>query len=325
MYYTERHPHWGGLPTYEFPLLEEELPASLPAADAVAWRISTEGYFDVEMGEWARSFARFAQAVDLSRVRALLVGIWPEACVIETDGPNTEAMDALVAAAGRLPALRSLFVGDMNREDCEISWISHGDVTGLLTAFPQLEEFGVRGAQTLTFPPVSHAALRRLVIQTGGLPGEVVRGVAASDFPALEELDIWLGSAEYGADATVSDLEPVLTGARLPALRRLALRNSEIQDEIAAALASAPVVSRLTGLALSMGTLSDAGALALLAGQPLTHLSELDLHHHYLSEPAAERVRQELTSHGVRVDLSASAADRSEDEDEEYRYVAVAE
>ncbi|GAA4600549.1 hypothetical protein GCM10023195_00170 [Actinoallomurus liliacearum] len=37
-------------------------------------------------------------------------------------------------------------------------------------------------------------------------------------------------------------------------------------------MASAPVVARLEVLDLSMGTLSDDGATALLSGQPLTHL-----------------------------------------------------
>ncbi|MFQ3563027.1 STM4015 family protein [Streptomyces gramineus] len=321
MYLIDRHTQLGGLPAYSFPLLHEELPSSLPAAGSVAWRISVEGYYDVELGEWARTFARFSQAVDLTQVRALLVGIWPEAFVIDTDGPNTEAVDTLFAAADRLPALRSLFLGDMNREDCEISWIAHGDVTPLLRAFPQLEEFGVRGAESLQFTPTSHASLRRLVIETGGLPREVVRGVAASDFPALRELEIWFGSPTYGADTEVSDLEPILTGTRLPALRRLALRNSEIQDEIAAAVASAPVVAQLTALDLSLGTLSDEGASSLLEGRPLTHLSKLDLHHHFLSVSMAERLRRALAPHGVDVDLSG----REDDKTYGYRYTAVAE
>ncbi|MFJ9209450.1 STM4015 family protein [Streptomyces sp. NPDC102264] len=322
---VDRMSEWGGLPTFEFPLLEEELPASLPAADAVAWRISVEDYFEVELGEWAATFARFAEVVDLSRVQALLVGIWPQAAIPDDDKPNTEAIDALVAAADRLPALRALFVGDMMYQDCEISWIINSDVTPLLRAFPRLEEFGVRGGSSLAFPSQRHDALRRLIIETGGLPREVVRGVGESDFPALEELDIWLGDHSYGADTEMSDLEPFLTGSRLPALRRLALRNSEIQDGIAIACASAPVVARLTGLNLSMGTLGDEGAMALLEGQPLTHLAKLDLHYHYIGEPVAERIRQALTPYGVEVDLSEGPEERSREDEDGRRYVAVAE
>ncbi|AWW43257.1 STM4015 family protein [Streptomyces cadmiisoli] len=324
---AERPAEWGGLPTFEFPLLEEDLPESLPAADAVAWRITVEGYYDVDLGQWAATFARFAEVVDLSQVRALIVGIWPQAAIPDNNKPNTEAIDTLVAAADRLPALRALFIGDMTWDECEISWIVNSDVTPLLRAFPRLEEFGVRGGGSLAFPAESHSVLRRLVIETGALSREVVRGVGESDLPALEDLDIWLGDPEYGADTEVSDLEPFMTGVRLPALRRLALRNSAIQDEIAAAFASAPVVARLTELNLSLGTLGDEGATALLDGQPLTHLAKLDLHHHYISAPVAERIRETLTAQGVAVDLSEGPDDRGDDYDDEEdgRYVAVAE
>ena len=68
---------------------------------------------------------------------------------------------------------------------------------------------------------------------------------------ALEHLELWPARAEGGGDSTAADLEPILSGARLPRLRHLALCNSEIQDEIAAAVATAyakrsnPPASRL--------------------------------------------------------------------------------
>ncbi|MFC7639817.1 hypothetical protein ACFQX6_01220 [Streptosporangium lutulentum] len=43
-------------------------------------------------------------------------------------------------------------------------------------------------------------------------------------------------------------LEPILSGERLPTLKHLGLQDSEIQDEIASAVASAPVVARLESL-----------------------------------------------------------------------------
>ncbi len=95
-----------------------------------------------------------------------------------------------------------------------------------------------------------------------------------------------------------------------------------MQDETATALAGAPVVARLAGLSLAMGTLTDDGAAALLAGQPLTHLHALDLHHHFLSEATAQRVREALP--GVAVDLD-DPQEAEEDEGEIWRYVANAE
>jgi hypothetical protein len=43
-----------------------------------------------------------------------------------------------------------------------------------------------------------------------------------------------------------------------------------------------------------MGTLSDRGAAALLAGQPLTHLRALNVGHHYMSEGMVARLVAEL-------------------------------
>ncbi|MFF3846611.1 STM4015 family protein [Streptomyces sp. NPDC002328] len=292
----------------------------LPEADAVAWRITSDVYDADE--NWTDAFARFCSVVDTTRVRALIVGAWQEAYETEP----SDVVEALLAARDRFPALRALFVGDMVGEECEISWINQTDVTPLLDGFPELVEFGVRGGSELRFPAVKHTGLRKLVMQTGGLPAEVVRGVGASELPALEHLDLWLGTPEYGGDSEAADLEPILSGDRLPRLRHLALRNSEMQDAVAAAVAAAPVVARLEVLDLSMGVLTDEGGAALLSGQPLTHLKKLDLHHHYLSEPVQERIRQTLTTEGVEVDLDRDDADEDEEDDGTvWRFVAVGE
>ncbi|MEV5434362.1 STM4015 family protein [Streptomyces sp. NPDC052701] len=307
------------LPAHTFPGPDART-EDLPEPDAVAWRITADAYGDGE--DWAEVFARFCAAVDTTRVRALIVGAWVEAYEL----PPSGVIEALLAARDRFPALRALFLGDMVMEECEISWINQTDVTPLLAGFPALEEFGVRGGTGLRFPALSHGALRRLVVESGGLPAEAVRGIGASDLPALEHLDLWLGTPDYGGDSEAADLEPILSGARLPRLRHLALRNSEMQDAVAAAVASAPVVERLEVLDLSMGVLTDEGAGALLGGQPLTHLKKLDLHHHYLSEPFVERVRQTLEPAGVEVDLDrGNAEEDTEGDGRVWRYVAVGE
>lgn len=272
---------------------------------------------------WPDAFTRFTETVDLTQVRALIVGCWSD----PYEEAPTQIVAALLAARDRLPALRALFFGDIVVEECEISWIVQGDLTPLLDGFPRLESFAVRGATGLLFPAVRHERLRSLTIESGGLPARVVRGVAASDFPALEYLDLWLGTGDYGGDAQVADLEPFLTGGGLPALRSLSLRNSEIQDEIAAAFATAPVVTRLETLDLSMGVLTDAGATALLAGQPLTHLKKLDLRHNYLTPAVKDRLREALAPAGVHLDLDAGDAeeDRESQEGTVWRYVAVGE
>lgn len=72
-----------------------------------------------------------------------------------------------------------------------------------------------------------------------------------------------------------------------------------------------------------MGTLSDTGGEALLNGQPLNHLSTLDLRHHYLTGPVLDRIRAACAPAVVE---AGEAEDDYADEDEEpERYVAVSE
>ncbi|MEV7773816.1 STM4015 family protein [Kitasatospora sp. NPDC086791] len=290
----------------------------LPDAGSVAWRINL-GY-DSE-ATFAERWQQFLDTVDTERVTAVVIGQWSP----EEPDSFREPMEAVVAVADRLPALRALFVGDITYEQCEISWIQQCDITPLLTAFPQLAELVVRGASEdwdgkggLALQPLRHEALRALRFESGGLPGSVVRSVAGCDFPALERLEFWLGVDHYGGDTTMDDLAPFLDGARFPALRHLGLQNSAFEDDIAAAVAHAPVVARLESLSLAMGVLTDQGATALLEGQPLTHLRSLDLHHHYLSDELQQRLRRALP--GVEIDLSGAGGP-----DERRRYVAVAE
>lgn len=275
---------------------------------AVAWRVTN--YY--EIARFPEFFEEMMERAGPGGPAALIVRDWgaPQAFPFP--------IEQLIENADRLRNLRALFIGEVLSEESEISWIRHGDLTPVLTTFPALEHLWVRGAQGLTLSPVRHEKLRELVFQSGGLRGEVVRAVGACDLPALETLELWLGVEEYGGDATIADLAPILAGRSLPALTRLGLRNAEVTDEIAAAVAAAPVIAQLRALDLSMGTLGDRGAEALLAGQPLTHLETLDLSHHFVSPELAQRLVEELPT--VAVDVS------DEQSEEEWgRYTAVSE
>ncbi|MER7419908.1 STM4015 family protein [Micromonospora peucetia] len=282
---------------------------------AVAWRLEVEDH-DAAPEELADLVAALREQVPADAVRALVIGEWGESY------DRALPVEPLVEAAGEWTGLRGVFLGDLTYEQCEISWLTHGDITGLLAAYPALEVLWVRGAQGLRLEPIRHTGLRELRFETGGLSDEVVRAVGACELPALHRLDLWLGRMDYGGDASAEDLAGVLSGAGLPALRHLAPCNAEIADELAAALATAPVVPRLEVLDLSMGTLTDEGAKALLAGQPLTHLTRLDLHHHFLSEEMAASVLAALP--GVQVDL-ADAQIADEHDGILYRYTEVGE
>ncbi|MFF2650177.1 STM4015 family protein [Streptomyces sp. NPDC058045] len=308
-----------GLPAFTFP--EPDVRQELPAAGTVAWRLGVDPYGDNHEETFEALWDRFAAAVDLGEVRALIIGPWGE--VYEHD--SGMVVQLLTDHRDRLTGLRGLFLGDLEMEEAEISWIEQSDITPLLEAFPLLVEFGVRGGTKLSFSGGRLEHLRRLVIESGGLPGEVVRAVAASEFPALEHLELWFGQEDYGATAEVGDLEPILTPGHHPALRHLGLRNSEFQDGIAAAVAASPVVDQLHTLDLSLGMLTDEGANALLAGRPLTHLKKLDLRHHYLTDEVVKRVRRALEPAGVQVDLSEPGDSWEDGDGTVYRYTAVGE
>jgi hypothetical protein len=279
--------------------------------EGVAWAIRTH-YDGDPFGE---VFGRFMETVDTTAVTHLIFGYWGSGYETSSEGP----LQMLVDAAPQLPSLKAIFFGDIVSEEDEISWITQCDVTPLLHAYPNLERLDVRGGNELELSAVSSTALKVLRLEAGGLPAAVVRAVGASDLPNLVTLELWLGVQDYGGDATVADLAAILGGQRLPSLRRLGLMDSEIQDEICAAVATAPVVARLSELALSMGVLTDDGAEVLLSGQPLTHLQELDLRHHYLTAPMAARLQAALPQ--VRLLIDESKLDEGRD----WRYVAVGE
>jgi hypothetical protein len=284
---------FGGLVVDEFSDSDDADDVNTDDPGGSAWRVTTEW----DGAPFAEVFQKFLDTMDTTKVTALLLGAWGEDMIEATQHPG---IPLLVAAADRFPALRHVCVSLIESDEFEISWIHSGDVTPLLTAFPALETLAVRGSDVV-IEPVRHEGLRTLIFESGGLPAGVARNVGACDLPNLGCLEIWLGVGNYGGDTTVADLAGILNGERLPSLKHLGLMNSEIQDEIAAAVAAAPVTAQLDVLDLSMGVLTDAGAEALLAGQPLTHLKKFDLHFHFVEQEMADRVRAVFAGSGVEL------------------------
>lgn len=251
--------------------------------------------------------------VDLSQLEALVIGAWGEP---HDNGPD-EALDRLAQLAPQLPNFKALFVGDMTYEECEISWIIQGTrYHHLLQAFPRLQALRIRGSTSLQLPPVTHASLRELVIESGGLPLEIVQSLAESELPGLEHLELWLGSDDYGFQGDVAVYRRVINALRTPALRTLALRDSQIADGLAVWLAGEPWLASLETLDLSLGTLGDEGAEALLASPHAASLKRVDLSHHYISAPLQEKLRAAIP--GV-------VLNDPQDPDDDDRYVAVGE
>ena len=252
-----------------------------------------------------------------AELEALIIGDWGQ---VGSGRQPDDVIDALVSARGRLANLKALFFGDIVMEESEISWIQQGDLSPFWSALPALEVLKIRGATGLTLGRVKHGGLRKLVIESGGLPVAVVRQVTSAELPMLEHLELWLGDPGYGWDGTVADLAPILAGGLFPKLRYLGLRDSAIADEVAMAVASAPILQQLHTLDLSMGNLSDEGARALLDSPTIRSIQRLDVHHHYLSEPTVAA----LKNLGIEVDAS-EPREAYEYGGTLHRYIAVSE
>jgi len=260
---------------------------------------------------------QFLSDPSIGDVAGLIIGDWGGAA----EGNDSAAIvEALVAARDKLSDLTALFVGEMICEESEISWINQSDMSPLWDAYPKLRHFRVRGGEGLSLGRLEHNALESLVVETGGLDAEVVREVAAAELPELEHLELWLGTDSYGANVRPEDLAPILAGDRFPRLRYLGLRDSDIADEIAKVAAEAPILERLDELDLSLGTLGDEGALALLDSSLVRGLRRLNLEYHFMSQETMMKFE------ALDIEVNVKHPQKPDEYDgETYRYVAVGE
>lgn len=226
----------------------------------------------------------------VASLQALVLGAWMENGEAFEVSPQS-TIELLVSAKEQLPNLRALFVGDIISEENEISWIGQSDHSAVWGAFPDLEYFGARGGNGLRLGRVNSQKLATLVIQAGGLPSIVVREALEANAP-LEHLELWLGDEGYGANTSVEDFDELLSGKLFPVLRTLALRNCQYTDQLAEALAAAPIMDRIERLDLSLGTLTDRGAKALMESGKLQRLASLDVSHHFMSPAVAAELQK---------------------------------
>jgi hypothetical protein len=89
---------------------------------------------------------------------------------------------------------------------------------------------------------------------------------------------------------------------------------------VAAAVAKAPIVARIRVLDLSLGNLTDEGAVALLDSPGVAQLEKLDIHHHFVTKAMVKK----LKSLGIKVDASEAKEPEVYD-DETHRFIAVSE
>ena len=201
----------------------------------------------------------------------------------------------------------------------DISSTELGDLSPLYPKLGKLEELRIElGAMELG--AIELPALEKLEIETGGLTSENMKSINTARWPALGSLLLCIGETgnDYGCTVELADIEPLFAAENLPRVKHLALANSSLADDIAAGLVGSRILPRLATLALDKGTMTDAGARAILDNwDHFKHLERLDLSHGYFSDDVVDELKARTGPTIVLDDL--------QDADDEYRYCEISE
>lgn len=254
---------------------------------------------------------------ELRQLEEVIIGCWGESW----DNGAQAIIDGIVEHKEKFANVKSLFVGDMDYEECEVSWIEQADYSKLWTAFPGLEMLTIKGSTGLELGVIKHANLKSLEIICGGLPVSVIQSIEKADLPNLEELMLYIGVEDYGFDGEVSDIKNLLEKSDFPKLETLGIMDSEIQDEITEVVVKSKYMKQIKKLALSYGTLTDKGGEILLKELPtFENIKEVDLEYHYLSD--------EMVAKLGKLPMDVRTDDQQEDDEydgEVYRYPMLTE
>ena len=228
-------------------------------------------------------------------------------------------VDGIVANKEKFSHIKSLFLGDMDYEECEVSWIIQADYSKLWEAMPQLEKLVIKGSSELELGTIAHKNLKHLEIICGGLPTSVILSIQKASLPGLQKLLLYIGVDNYGFDGDISTIQTFLAESDFPQLTCLGLTDSEIQDEVAEAALDCKYISQITTLDLSMGTLTDKGGQMLFEKLPqYPNIKHLDLEYHFLSNDMMKQLK-ELPD----VEVNVSEQQKADRYDGEIYYYAM--
>lgn len=210
-------------------------------------------------------------------------------------GPYEEScqpiIDGIIANKKRFSHIKKLFIGDMDFEECEVSWILQGDYGKLWAALPELKELTIKGSTDLDLGDIRHEGLQALTIICGGLPTRILEEIGRAKLPRLKKLLLYIGSDYYGFDGDSETIRTFLANADFPQLEYLGIADSEIQDELAEVVLESKFMKQIHTLDLSCGTLTDkAGELLLEKLPSFDNIHTLDIHYHYMSEKMVKKL-----------------------------------
>ena len=256
-------------------------------------------YEEAEEGKSAETMLEdIMQDSEFSGLEEIVVGCWGDAW--DNNGAQT-IVDGIVENKDKFAHIKSLFIGDMDYEECEVSWIIQADYSAIWEAMPQLEKLVIKGSTSLALGTVKHDKLQELEIICGGLPASVIEQIQNAKLPELKKLRLYIGVADYGFDGEISTIKNLVEKSDFPKLEYLGITDSEIQDEITEVVLQSKYMKQIKTLDLSMGTLTDKGGQLLLdqiGNYP--NVENLDLHYHFLSDDMMAKLK-ELTM-SVNVD-----------------------
>ncbi|MBX3159254.1 MAG: WGR domain-containing protein [Deltaproteobacteria bacterium] len=243
-----------------------------------------------------------------------------ELAFMSNGDPNEDDLQSLIDVLAKKapPTVRRLTFGD-NVD--QISWHRTGKLGKLWKAVPNLRLFEIETGHFDVGKDMNAPALEKAVFITGGLSKACGKNIAAAAMPSIEHLEIYYGSEDYGGSCTVKEVEPLLARTDLRRLRYLGLKNSMFANDIARALYGAKVLSTVKTLDLSLGTMTDEGAEALVAAKDsLKHLDCLDLTRNYLTKKGIA-----LVKNLCKKVIVAGQEQADDDGEDTYYYVSIAE
>lgn len=278
-------------------------------------KVYSYGYDAYEKGKSAKTMVQdILSDPEFPELKELVIGSWGDASQEDCQ----PLLDAIVSNADKFSHITKLFVGDMDFDVCEVSWIIQGDYSRIWEAMPQLKELTIKGSQDLSLGTIRHEELESLTIICGGIGKNVLEEIEKAYLPNLKKLLLYIGIEAYGFDGDADTIKKMLDNSDFPKLTYLGITDSEIQDELAEVVLESKYIRQITTLDLSNGTLTDKGGQLLLQKLPeLTNIKKLDVHYHYLSDEMMGKLQ------GLPVEVDVSEQEQADEWDGKLWYNAM--
>ncbi len=233
------------------------------------------------------------------QIKALVLGFWYT--------KDLSLIDALLNASENLTNLKALCIENIH--DREYYPIENINISYILLAYPNLEILKIRFSNCKTYTynekrlgleinSIRHENLKALIIECKRIDMELIFEIHNLELPALEYFELWSITSENGSTYSrmgIKELMQVFSKI-FPKLKYLGIRNckNNLEDlnHVPFGIVDSSIIENLVELDLSMGSINDEGAEALLNCPFIKNLDTLDVSDNYLSDEMVERLKQ---------------------------------